>query len=287
MQLMKSFVRDQFPGLYSQAWQLKHEYRIIRQVGLLRLLRVAAKSEPWQKVLPIQTPQKHVISDFNFNDAQEILDYLKSKRIQFAEGGHTIYLPPKSVEKTGFATLTQNYPPDAGLKIIKNVGGIDDTVYMNSDVSLRIQKKAVYHHYELSLVANLLHSEKIGPRLYDLVELDCGNNIWTAYVIQHVDGRDPSKEECESGLETIRELEEKELVKVNTPGGYDHVDFEPPTCRKNALIDKNSGEFQYLDFQNFYLVNYEDYLRELAFKAVEDSHFGDRFLFRRGQTVQF
>lgn len=285
---LKGWVTVRFPALYALACKMRYqatiELRLVRRVGVRQLAReLAGITDAWHKVLPIQQSQRLEIPGLQLNTEAELLSYLSSTGVKYMTGGHTAYLPPQSWSHTAFNVVQKRYPATAGLKIVKNPGGIDDTNYVHTSHHLlsRLHKKITHTHRHLSLVANVLHANELGPRLFDLVELQCGNQTWTAYVIEHVDGRQPTNAECEAGLDKIRELEAQEVLRVTIPDGYKDEDFLPPHCNGNAMIAPN-GQFRYIDFQNFLLVNYESYLKQRAIEAAGNSHFGDRSLLRGG-----
>ena len=279
------------PRVYSFAgaslYRVKIEYRLVRRVGLFRLIRESVKAMPrWQEVLPLQTPQRLIIPELSFTGTDDLLRYIASIRAPSSQGGHTVYLPPSFVRQSSFRTMLERYPPDAGLKIVKSPGGVRNSRYYHDSlkrISL-LHKRLIHDHRHLSLVANLLFSKGVGPRLYDLVELQFGAHICTAYVVRHVDGRVPSTTECEAGVQSIRDLEDQGLIKATIPGGFEDEEFECPSCANNAFVDQN-GRFNYVDFQNFLLTNYESFLRSAAVRAIEASHFGDRSILRGGRYL--
>ncbi|HYL99515.1 MAG TPA: hypothetical protein VEZ90_11215, partial [Blastocatellia bacterium] len=120
-----------------------------------------------------------------------------------------------------------------------------------------------YNRNALCLVANLFHTRGIGPRIYDLIEIDCGGYLWSAYVVAHITGRAPSPSECRAGIDEIKRLETEGLLKLTLTEGYDDQDLTPPTCNNNAFVD-DEDRFRYVDFQSFLLVGYQQYLNRLA-----------------------
>ena len=203
-----------------------------------------------------------------------------------AEGSHAIYLAPAALKLTAFESLAADYPPDAGLKIMKNPGRVDESSYLMGSTKgdSKIHLGMVHGHGHLSLVANLLHAKGVGPRLYDLVNLKFGDQIWTAYVVQDVGRRMPTMSECEAGIETLRRLDAEGTLKVILPEGFADEEFECPACCNNALVDSD-GQFKYIDFQNFLLGDYEEYLTGLATAAGEETHFGDTAVLRGGRYL--
>jgi len=280
-----------FPRLYSFAgaafYKLMIEYRLIRRVGLFKLITETFKVTPrWEEILPVQTPRRLLIPDLSLTGPDDLLRYVASIPAPSSQGGHTVYLPPSFIRESSFRTLLDHYPPDAGLKIVKSPGGVDSGRYYHDSLKKIsvLHKRLIHNHRHLSLVANLLFTKGVGPRLYDLVELQLGAHICTAYVVRHVDGRVPSLNECEAGVKNIRDLENQGLVKVTIPHGFEDDEFECPSCANNAFMDQN-GNFNYVDFQNFLLTNYESFLRSVAVQAREASHFGDPIIVRGGRYL--
>jgi hypothetical protein len=130
----------------------------------------------------------------------------------------------------------------------------------------------------------LLYNTGVGPRLFDLVEIDCGDLVWTAYVIEDVSGGIPSMAQCEEGIRQLRRLEDTGLLRIATPEGFNDDEFRCPDCEKNALVTED-GAFKYIDFQNFLLGNYGAYLKKTAIEATEVSHFGDKSILRGGRYL--
>jgi SAM-dependent methyltransferase len=121
-------------------------------------------------------------------------------------------------------------------------------------------------------------------RLFDLVDIRCGPAPWTAYIVEHIDGGEPSLEECEAGIEAIRRLEKRGLLRVILPEGFKDPELSCPSCGGNALATRD-GAFKYIDFQNFRLINYDRFLKGLVHMATKDSHFGDCSIVRGGRYL--
>ncbi len=280
-----------FPRAYSTAGKIKDqvtsEVRTIRRVGVSRLLKQAfGKTTPWQEVLPIQSPRTISLSGINLPSTESLVDYLRGIGASYSEGAHAIYLSPQSIERTLFKSLVDDYPSTVGIKIVKNQGGVEDGVYLTGRAKgdSRIQLGMVHGHRHLSLVANFLYLMGVGPRLYDLVNLTCGDQFWTAYVVEDVGCRIPTVAECEAGLQRLRELDSQGFIRVILPEGFEDPEFECPTCCNNALVS-SAGRFSYIDFQNFLLGDYEKFLTDLATEAAEKSHFGDTNVLRGGRYL--
>jgi hypothetical protein len=266
--------------------QFASEYRVARRVGFKNLFEKAIGTPgAWQEVLPVQAARRISIPDLELTNLDSFLEELKSKNLAYGTGGHAVYLPPATLENTAFRVLANYYPANAGLKIVRHPGGLSESVYVNkSEGESRQHLRLIHNLRHLTLVANLLHVNGVGPRLHDLVELDCGGNLWTAFVMEHVANPVESMADCENGIKIIRELEQKGLVKVILPSGFDDAEFQCPDCSGNAFMT-NDGKFRYIDFQNISLTGYGEYLNDVAATAGEATHFGDTSIIRGGRYL--
>jgi len=285
---IKGSLSLRFPKAYYFAGKIKDqllvELRAARRIGVRQLIESTLKSETsWEHLLPLQESRRFRVSQLNGNDLRA---HLESEGASYAEGGHAIYLPPASFRRGVLAKLARDYPEDAGLKIVKNPGGIRDSRYVGSTSKgdSQIHLRLVHNHAQLTLMANLLYTKGIGARLYDLIELRCGEQLFAAYVIEHIDGAIPTQSQCEAGIQKLRDLESESLIRVILPEGFDDEEFECPKCCNNALTNQY-GEFRYVDFQNFILINYQNYLKRLALEATKASHFGDTSVLRGGRYL--
>jgi hypothetical protein len=286
----RAWLSFHFPRSYYAAGKIKDrvvsELRAMRRIGLKQVLtRFVGKPPSWQRILPVQSLRCGLALKDNIKTWKELVDYLKEKGCGYHEGGHTVYLPPDSF-KGVFADLSKRYPSNSGLKIVKEQGSVDQISYIGtgSEGDSLLHLTSVYGHRHLTLVANLLFSTGLGPRLFDLVEIKCGDVMWTAYVIEDVSGGTASMEQCEQGIAQLRHLEKTGLLRVVTPKGFDDDEFRCPECEKNALVTEE-GAFKYIDFQNFVLGNYNAYLKKTAVAATEASHFGDKSILRGGRYL--
>ncbi|HXD33624.1 MAG TPA: hypothetical protein VN643_21050 [Pyrinomonadaceae bacterium] len=280
-----------FPKQYYMAGKLKDqlvaEVRAAKRIGLSGLMgKALGSTAPWEQLLPVQKSRRLTLENLNIDSVEGLLSYLATDQISHDEGGHAVYLPPAAFQASVFSKLSHGYPADAGLKIVKTQGGIDDRSYVGEATKgdSQIHLKLVHTHRHLTLVANLLKARGVGPRLYDLIEIEGKGKLWTAYVIQHVAGPVPTMAECKNGLSKLRALEAEGLVKVLLPEGFNDVEFDCPDCSRNAFTN-GDGEFQYIDFQNFVLTGYDSYLRNVALEATEASHFGDESVLRGGRYL--
>jgi hypothetical protein len=287
----KGWLSFHFPRPYYVAGKTKDqvvaELRAVRRIGLKQVIaRFVGRSPSWQKVLPVQSLRRSVVPNSNIRTWQELVEYLEKNGWDYHEGGHAIYLPPRSFQSSFFADLSTNYPSNAGLKIVKEQGSVDQINYVGtvSKGDSRLHLNSVYGHRHLTLVANLLYSTGLGPRLFDLVEIVCGDLVWTAYVIEDVSGGTPSMAQCEEGINQLRRWEDAGVLRVVTPEGFNDDEFRCPDCENNALVTEK-GAFRYIDFQNFVLGQYGEYLKKTAVEATEASHFGDQSMLRGGRYL--
>ena len=289
-QSVRGWMSVHFPESYFFLGKLRDqfasEYRVVRRVGIKNLFEKAIGTPAaWQEVLPVQSARRISIPELALTNLASFLTDLEAQGLPYSKGGHAVYLPPETVEQTAFRVLSNYYPANTGLKIVKHPGGLSESVYVyNGDGASRLHLRLIHNLRHLTLVANLLHVHDVGPRLHDLVELDCGGNLWTAFVTEHVEKPVTSNEECENGIRTIRELEQKGLVKVILPLGFDDDEFQCPGCTGNAFMTRD-GKFRYIDFQNFALTGYGEYLKQVALEAAEASHFGETSIIRGGRYL--
>ncbi|HJP91488.1 MAG TPA: hypothetical protein VJ875_06005 [Pyrinomonadaceae bacterium] len=266
--------------------QFASEYRVAKRIGIKNLFEKAIGTPAtWQDVLPVQSARRISIPNLDLSNLDSFLSELKRSGLCYGAGGHAIYLPPETIKATPFRELSNYYPSNAGLKIVKHPGGLSESVYVyKGEGESRLHLKLIHNLRHLTLVANLLHVNRVGPRLYDLVELQCNNSLWTAFVVEHVAKPMTSMEVCENGIKTIRDLERRNLVKIILPSGFDDQEFQCPDCSGNAYMTVD-GEFRYIDFQNFALTGYATYLKKVAKDGADASHFGDKSILRGGRYL--
>src|SRR5215213_30250 len=266
--------------------QFASEYRVAKRIGIKNLFEKAIGTPAsWQEVLPVQTARRITIPNLELTNLDAFLGELKNNGLAYGAGGHAVYLPPETIENTAFRELSNYYPKNSGVKIVRHPGGISESVYVyKGEGESRLHLKLIHNLRHLTLVANLLHVNGVGPRLHDLVELQCNNNLWTAFVVEHVASPVTSNAVCEEGIQTIRELEQRNLLKVILPSGFDDGEFQCPDCSGNAFMTVD-GKFRYIDFQNFALTGYGDFLKDIALAAAGETHFGDKSILRGGRYL--
>lgn len=286
---VRGWVSVHFPEPYFFLGKLRDqfasEYRVVKRIGLKNLFEKAIGTPAtWQEVLPVQSARKIDIPGLELSSLDSFLGELKQADLTYGCGGHAIYLPPETLRNTAFRELSNYYPRNAGLKIVRHPGGLTESVYIyNGEGESRLHLRLIHNLRHLTLVANLLYVNGVGPQLHDLVELQCNNNLWTAFVVEHV-ALPTSMDVCEKGIRTIRDLEQRNLVTTILPDGYEDGEFQCPDCSGNAFMTAE-GEFRYIDFQNFALTGYGEFLKSVALEAAEASHFGDESILRGGRYL--
>src|SRR5215467_6226989 len=174
------------PRLYLFVSRIKAQWHIelqmVRRNGLGSIVRaLLGVTNSWQKKLPIQSPRRFRISGLRMTDFDDLANYLASSGVAYHNAGHTFYLPPDSARNSAFSEMMRCYPDDAGLKITKTPGGASESYLFGGVRNRRISimyNRLTYNRRHLVLVANLLFTEGIGPKLYDLVQMECGGQVW-------------------------------------------------------------------------------------------------------------
>jgi len=288
---VRGWLSFHFPRTYYLAGKTKDqivaEVRSARRIGARSLIRrfITTKAS-WKRVLPLQRVRKVDLQPNVITSWKELIDCLQQKNLRFYQGGHAIYLPPESFRASVFSLFADSYPENAGLKILKEHGGVEDRHYVGTPAKgdSKLQLSSVHSHKHLTLVANILYQHDIGPRLFDLVDITWGDHPWTAYVLEDVDGGMPTLAQWQSGIRRLRQLDDNRVLRVALPEGFDDPEFYAPDCEGNALVTKE-GAFRYVDFQNFLLDDYGSYLKKIALDATEASHFGDQSVLRGGRYL--
>ena len=281
----KDFVKDNFPGPYSAIhamyYPVLREARLISKVGIRGLVRHAVRGSSWLQSLPKQKVRALVITP-GLATLDDLLDHIKSTGLPYSVGAHSVYIPPATLSKTELSLVVQALPSACGLKILKNTYTNEGIGYLHGPGHSPLQRAITYAPPRMVLVANLLHRQGLGPRIVDFVQIQSGDTEWFGYVVEHCEGTAPSTEQCEQGMDQLKQLEQEKVITVTVPGGYSHPDLTCPTCNGNAVARATDGAFQYLDFQNFVLENYQEYLTRTAKDAIAATHFGDTSIFRGG-----
>lgn len=280
----KQYLKKSFPNAFERARSIKDqfviEFNTLRQVGIIRLLKQLLPNEKrWKIELPIQRINR-VRIDF------PSLECIKDSYKDFKEGGHTFYFSPGIVQNSILNKIFDYMPCDAGIKVIKRKGAIN-TPFAALDKTCKTHSLMSPSHKDLILVHNIFYSLKIGPRLYDVIEIEFANgDVHIAYILEHIEG-DPCslQSECEIFINQIKDLENSNLIKLVNWNGYKDMDFLCPSCNGNLIFDNKSRSLKYVDLQNFALENYYQYLKSIAIDSSKYSHFGQKSYLMGGEYL--
>jgi len=280
----KQRIKKTFPTTFQRLRGVKDQFVIeiktLKQVGIARIVKQLINSrQKWGDELPIQKIRRVKVNENS-------LDALKKNDLPFKEGGHTVYFSPEVMQKTCLKALLGYVPDNAGVKIVSRQGHID-APYAASDKTCLSHTYMSPSHRDLVLVHGIFSSLGLGPRLYDLVEIEFDNgDIHVAYMIEHIGG-DACKDEkkCEVFLGKIKELEKSRLLKLVNWNGYKDIDFDCPSCNGNLITETSSGQLKYVDLQNFALDDYYSYLKGVAVQASKNSHFGQKSYLLGGEYL--
>lgn len=282
----KEYLREEYPPIHRLLVKVYErasaEYRVLRHMHLRELWGGFLNDErAWKRLLPLQEVTRCALPASVVRPDGDLRGAMAEAGISLSEGGHAFYLSPESWRMSPLRDFAAGYPGDAGLKVMRHPGGFRDGAYAQGSQHSKIHLSLLYGHPHLLLVANAMARAGVGPKVYDVVELAVGAQVWVAYVVRHVAVRMPSSVECHAGVARLRECVRTNELSLIVPDGFNHPDFECPSCGGNAWIDDH-GRFQFVDFQNFRLPKYAGQLRRIARAAAEASHFGDRSLLRGG-----
>jgi hypothetical protein len=203
---------------------------------------------------------------------------LRGASLRFAEGRHTLYIPPQPGREAVFgAELLAAFPPEAGIKVLKNFEPPSRARYQFE--SATASEDALLGPIGVQgFNAAALHAYELGPRPYDIVHLrgpaDArGNSVdMTAIMAEHVAGGVPSEAEYEGFIAALKRLEQRGVFQFLGHSGYDNTDFARPGCSDN-LIAGPSGP-RYVDTQVFDFDG-EKVIEDVLAAREEVLHFGD------------
>lgn len=209
--------------------------------------------------LPVtQSPLSWNLDINDISTPATLITFLKSQNVFFIEGGHTIYIPPQTGLANVLKDVSSFYPDDAGYKILKHFSTIDKARYIAP--AKRAQISYAEHILTSSIPdiidsANVMHLFGLGPCLYDVTELHTRATTMTCFVVQHVDGINPTADAYLGFIETLKSLIARNVVALVPPDGFEHIDFLPPHCNKNLVVSCDTNRPVYVDFQSFIVRN--------------------------------
>jgi len=283
-----------YPGVYRT---LTSVYGLCAEIGfffhalLTGKLFLRPDKGRFSAFLSRQKVISYPIKGANFTSIEEFRRWLESCGLDYVEGGWTFYLPPQEGLYNYFGFLKKDYPPGAGLKILKDFRSPDEAVYtrrgLNPAPGAALKRSLTPSPRGLLRVANYLYSHGLGMRVYDLTALEGGTVTLTCYVIQDVRGPAVQPNEYDSFMEAIKGLFERgEILTI-----HQHTnlmwDFRPPDCSGNLIIDSATGRPLFVDFQGFLLKDEDKILTRIANEVKEKTHFGGSRFYRGGGSYLY
>jgi hypothetical protein len=105
------------------------------------------------------------------------------------------------------------------------------------------------------------------------------------FVVQHIAGGCPTEEACAGFLSRLRQFMESNQLLTSLASWEHHDDFRSPGCNGNLLQSSLDGQLYYVDFQNFLIPDYDNYIHKLLNEARGTVHFGRKYLSRGGRYL--
>ncbi len=218
---------------------------------------------------------------------EQLLQRCDERDIRYSTGRHAIYLPPQAGLSEFLGDIVDDFPPDAGFKILRNFNAPSEASYITNGDQRRLTKNMMGSVTNQALAANALAALDLGPPCYAVAHLRCGSEDMTAFVVQHVDGDLASAEDCEEFVGSLRKFMADGLFELVPVRGLKDPDFLPPHCNFNLLKERSTGKLRYIDFQQL-LASQRPLLRKITEHSPEDVHFGGSSqLFRRGEKYLY
>ena len=269
---------------YGEALMLNHVLRDSLVIHLLRGLR-AVTSTPAP-----QSPLSWNVKIGEIRNVEDLKGLLRRNDILFAEGGHTIYIPPQPRLEQLFDKLVTFYPSDAGFKILKHFESPERAIYLeNLDYGidghpflLRILTGSVRDRVD---AANVMHMFEIGPAIYDVAEIIANETVMTCFVVQHVDGISPTAGDHTEFLEKLNELINDGTFALVPSAGLKDSDFKSPDCNGNLIRLNETGKLMYVDFEQFIVRKKKKMMKQILSEAREVLRVDGSRLFRRDKYL--
>lgn len=208
----------------------------------------------------------------NLYSPVDLVAVFKQRSLRYMEGLHTFYLPPQQGLRDTLGEIVDCYPESSGFKILKNFAKPANVHYMHE-----METKSIYYLMgnieNQALAAACLYALGLGPKLYDVAQLNVGEVNLTVLVSEYCAGRIPNMEEGLEFQSILKELNKRKLFHLVNPSGFDCPDLTPPDCGGNLFLAEGS-RFCYVDSQLF-LFDKAAVLNEILESAEADLHFGD------------
>ncbi|MFW6116728.1 MAG: hypothetical protein ACOC6F_03280 [bacterium] len=215
-----------------------------------------------------QVVKSYAVEFPDFSDSLDLIRWLESNGVRYHRGKFCVYVPPEEAQKV-FGPVMSSYPPDAGLKILRDLKPPGIAKYCSKEVYPRAPitvDRFSYRPSDYLKVANYLYSHGLGPRIYDLVEVKNGHTALAAYITQHVSGATPSWDRCMDFIRRVERLCGGQLMPLLSNWRQAN-DFRCPDCHDNLILDEITGGTLYVDFQAFMIKDPRQHALGAAKKA--------------------
>ncbi len=248
-----------------------------------RFFKLAVSEGLWQARIGISghsresIQQKALVWDASLPDcatAVELITWLRARGIELYEGGHTIYIPPQERLHEVIPSVVKFYPENSGFKILKDFRAPDEAAYLTKNRTW-MRNKIIGTPEDQLIPANYMHSLGLGPRVWDVSCWQSGNTSRTAFVVEHINGASPSRNQCDNFLKKIKQILSNSYLRLSMLNWEDQTDFQPPDCNNNLLVSNKHEEPQYIDFQNFCITDPMDWTKDVVDRAKDTFHFGN------------
>ena len=151
--------------------------------------------------------------------------------------------------------LTERYPAGAGVKILKDFCPPREAHYTRHEINpapgAALLRGLTPTPTALVRVASHLNDQRLGPAVYDLVELRAAEASLTAYVVQHLAGGPPAAHHHAAFMARLKEVLARGDIATAFPNIASADDFRVPDGSGNMVLDAEADEARFVDFQAF------------------------------------
>ena len=241
------------PAAYTAAEVLYENSLFARHIVVQGLGRRALGGPP--RPSPFPARQNVITWDVPFpawSRHDDLTAWLRAHGVRMREGGHTVYVPPQQALRRLIAPVVEFYPPGSGFKILKDCRRPERARYLHKHRrTLPLLVRMIGTPLDQLVSANYLYATGLGPRVWDVTAWGSGRSRCTVFVVDHVNGRAATPEECHGFLTRLAGLQRSGPLRVLIPEWEGNDDFRAPDCNGNLLYSAPLARPQYVDFQNF------------------------------------
>lgn len=218
-------------------------------------------------------------------DHRNLVAFIKERGLEFAEGSHSLYLPPQENLKQCLGDMVALYPKTAGFKILKRIDRAEDCKYVfeRAQSSSWFEEKATGSATDYVRTACLLNLLDLGPELFDymLIVDTIDGGILKCFVVEHMPAI-PTSDDYNNFMDRLVPYVERQVINIIAPTGLHHKDFNPPDCSGNLRKTNIDSEAYYIDAQQVAFSSPFEIAQEMVAKASQSLHFGNTIgLFRK------